>query len=80
MAKYKKGAIVPDGNTQFQFKAGDRNFHSTSYDWLVVAGDAPKFKGDFDAHHTRASAGCVRAGGLRSCRSSSGCSPVDCRR
>jgi hypothetical protein len=36
VAKYKKGAITPDGNTEFQFKAGDLNFHSSSYDWLVV--------------------------------------------
>lgn len=46
VAKYKKGANVPDGNTEFQFKAGDLNFHSTSYDWLVVPGDnTAKFKG-----------------------------------
>ncbi|MBC7260896.1 MAG: PKD domain-containing protein, partial [Chloroflexi bacterium] len=36
VARYKKGATVPDGNTQFQFKAGNLNFHSTSYQWLVV--------------------------------------------
>jgi uncharacterized repeat protein (TIGR01451 family) len=45
VAKYKKGANVPDGNTEFQFKAGDLNFHSTSYDWLVVAGAKAMFKG-----------------------------------
>jgi len=45
VAKYKKGANVPDGNTQFQFKAGDLNFHSTSYEWLVVAGNKAQFKG-----------------------------------
>jgi len=46
VAKYKKGASVPDGNTQFQFKAGDLNFHSSSYDWLVVTGsNFAKFKG-----------------------------------
>lgn len=45
VAKYKKGADVPDGNTEFQFKAGDLNFHSTSYDWLVVAGAKAMFKG-----------------------------------
>ena len=33
------------GNTEFQFKAGDLNFKSTSYDWLVVAGAKAKFKG-----------------------------------
>jgi PKD repeat protein len=45
VAKYKKGANVPDGNTEFQFKAGDLNFKSTSYEWLVVAGTNAKFKG-----------------------------------
>ncbi len=45
-AKYKKGANVPDGNTQFQFKAGDLNFKSSSYEWLVVAGANAKFKGE----------------------------------
>ena len=45
VAKYKKGANVPDGNTEFQFKAGDLNFHSTSYEWLVVAGNMAQFKG-----------------------------------
>ncbi len=46
VAKYKKGANVPDGNTQFQFKAGDLNFHSNSYEWLVVAGNQAMFKGE----------------------------------
>lgn len=46
VAKYKKGANVPDGNTQFQFKAGDLNFHSSSYEWLVVAGARAQFKGE----------------------------------
>ena len=46
VAKYKKGANIPDGNTEFQFKAGDLNFSSTSYEWLVVAGSAAQFKGE----------------------------------
>ena len=33
------------GNTEFQFKAGDLNFKSTSYQWLVVAGTRAQFKG-----------------------------------
>jgi hypothetical protein len=47
VSKYKKGASVPDGNTEFQFKAGDLNFHSTSYQWLVVnqGGTRAQFKG-----------------------------------
>lgn len=46
VAKYKKGANVPDGNTAFQFTAGDLDFRSTSYDWLVVSGDMAQFKGE----------------------------------
>jgi hypothetical protein len=44
-AKYQNGANVPTGNTQFHFKAGSLNFHSTSYQWLVVAGAKAQFKG-----------------------------------
>ena len=45
MSKYKKGANIPTGKTQFQFKAGDLNFHSDSYEWLVVAGPKAMYKG-----------------------------------
>jgi hypothetical protein len=45
ISKYKKGATVPTGNTEFQFKAGDLNFHSDSYDWLVIAGAKAMYKG-----------------------------------
>jgi len=45
VSKYKKGASVPSGNTEFQFKAGDLNFNSTSYDWLVIAGARAQYKG-----------------------------------
>jgi len=45
VAKYQKGASTPTGQTEFQFKAGDLNFHSTSYDWLVCGGPKCKFKG-----------------------------------
>ena len=45
VAKYKKGANVPTGTTEFQFKAADLNFHSDSYQWLVVAGARAQFKG-----------------------------------
>lgn len=44
-AKYKKGASIPDGETEFNFRVGNVNFHSTSYDWLVVAGAKAQFKG-----------------------------------
>lgn len=45
VSKYKKGQTVPDGNTQFQFQAGNLNFHSTSYQWLVVSGSKATYKG-----------------------------------
>jgi hypothetical protein len=47
VSKYKKGATTPTGNTEFQFKAGDLNFHSSSYEWLVVnqGGSNAQFKG-----------------------------------
>ncbi len=44
VSKYKKGASVPTGQTQF--KAGDLNFHSGSYDWLVIAGANAKYNGE----------------------------------
>jgi hypothetical protein len=47
VSKYKRGASVPDGSTHFQFNAGDLNFLSTSYEWLVVnqGGANAMFKG-----------------------------------
>jgi hypothetical protein len=36
---------VPDGQTQFQFEAGDLKFRSSSYEWLVVAGQKAQYKG-----------------------------------
>ena len=45
VAKYKPGASTPSGNTEFQFKAGDLTFKSTSYDWLVVSAAHAKYKG-----------------------------------
>ena len=45
-AKYKKGQTVPDGDTEFQFKAGNFDFRSTSYDWLVIAGARAQYKGE----------------------------------
>jgi PKD repeat protein len=46
VSKYKKGADAPSGETEFQFRVADLNFHSTSYDWLVVTGsDYAMFKG-----------------------------------
>jgi hypothetical protein len=47
VSKYKKGATTPTGQTEFQFKAGDLNFHSSSYEWMVVnqGGTNAQFKG-----------------------------------
>jgi len=45
VSMYKKGATVPTGNTQFNFQVADLNFHSDSYDWLVIAGEKAMYKG-----------------------------------
>jgi len=45
VAKYKKGSTVPIGNTEFQFQLGNLNFHSDTYQWLVIAGARAIFKG-----------------------------------
>jgi Mg-chelatase subunit ChlD len=45
VSKYQKGAASPTGSTEFQFKAGNLNFHSNTYQWLVVAGDKAQYKG-----------------------------------
>jgi uncharacterized repeat protein (TIGR01451 family) len=44
-SKYKKGANVPDGQTEFQFQLANLNFHSETYQWLVVAGCKAQYKG-----------------------------------
>ncbi|MCD4845870.1 MAG: DPP IV N-terminal domain-containing protein [Methanosarcinales archaeon] len=45
VSKYKKGAEIPAGQTEFQFKVADLNFHSENYEWLVIAGSHAKYKG-----------------------------------
>ena len=45
VSKYQKGATIPTGQTEFQFQVADLNFHSTDYEWLVVAGAKAQFKG-----------------------------------
>ena len=45
VSKYQKGANVPTGQTEFQFKVANLNFHSTSYQWLVIAGAKAQYKG-----------------------------------
>lgn len=46
VSKYKKGTNVPTGQTEFRFKLADLDFHSTSYQFLVVAAAKAIFKGD----------------------------------
>lgn len=45
VSKYLPGANTPTGETEFQFKAGNLNFHSSSYQWLVVSGAKAQYKG-----------------------------------
>ncbi len=45
VSKYQKGATIPTGQTQFDFKVANMSFHSTNYQWLVVAGAKAKYKG-----------------------------------
>jgi hypothetical protein len=46
VSKYKKGATVPTGETEFQFHAGGFNFHSSTYQYLVIAGSKAQYKGE----------------------------------
>jgi len=45
VSKYLKGKSIPTGETEFQFKVADLNFHSVSYDWLVISGSKSQYKG-----------------------------------
>lgn len=48
VSRYKKGATIPEGDTQFVFEAGGLSFVGTEYDWLVVTGTGSskaQFKG-----------------------------------
>ena len=36
---------MPTGETEFQFKVANLNFHSSSYEWLVIAGARAQYKG-----------------------------------
>ncbi len=40
-----EGSRNRTGIREFHFQAGDLNFHSTGYDWLVIAGPHAKYKG-----------------------------------
>ena len=45
VSRYHKGTEIPSGQTEFQFRAGDFQFTSMTYDWLVVSGARAQFKG-----------------------------------
>ena len=45
VSRYQKGATQPAGNTNFELAAAGLAFHSTAYEWLVVAGAQAQFKG-----------------------------------
>ncbi len=45
VSKYQRGNSVPTGNTEFQFKAGNLNFKSTVYEWMVIAGARAQYRG-----------------------------------
>ena len=44
-SQYKKNALIPTGETEFNFQVGNLNFHSTAYTWLVVSGFKAQYKG-----------------------------------
>jgi hypothetical protein len=45
VSKYQRGATIPTGETEFNFKVANLNFHSTSYEWLVISGARAQYKG-----------------------------------
>lgn len=44
-ARYKKDTSIPTGQTQFRFAEASLDFHSTAYEWLVIAGARAQYKG-----------------------------------
>jgi hypothetical protein len=44
-SQYKKNAMIPTGETEFNFQVGNFNFHSEAYTWLVVSGYKAQYKG-----------------------------------
>jgi PKD repeat protein len=46
VSKYKKGQVVPEGNTEFQFQLADINFHSHVYEWLIIVGAKATYLGE----------------------------------
>jgi hypothetical protein len=44
-AKYRSGATIPNGQTQFNLHDADFIFHSTEYEWLVISGNQAIYQG-----------------------------------
>ncbi|TAK33847.1 MAG: hypothetical protein EPO21_11525 [Chloroflexota bacterium] len=44
-SKYLPGRTAPSGQTEFQFKTANLNFHSEDYEWLVVSGRKGQYRG-----------------------------------
>lgn len=45
VSRYVKGKTTPTGSTEFRFKAGNLEFSSSSYEWLVISGARAQYKG-----------------------------------
>jgi trimeric autotransporter adhesin len=45
VSKYQKGATIPTGDTEFQFQVANFEFHSNTYQWMVVSGSLSQYKG-----------------------------------
>jgi len=46
VSKYQKNQTMPTGNTEFQFHVAGMNFHSESYQWLIITGgNYARYKG-----------------------------------
>ncbi|MGQ3685507.1 MAG: LamG-like jellyroll fold domain-containing protein [Candidatus Loosdrechtia sp.] len=45
VSRYKKGTKIPQGQTEFQFKAAGLNFRSDTYEWLLISGTLAQYKG-----------------------------------
>ncbi len=44
-SKYKNGGGPPQGETEFNFTVGNFNFHSDTYQWLVVSSFKAQYRG-----------------------------------
>jgi hypothetical protein len=45
VSKYQKGATAPTGETEFDFQMGNLNFHSASYNYLVISEARAQYMG-----------------------------------